>query len=387
MTKTAWTDGVKKLAPGKYLVRVTWTDKIGKRHDTERKVLADTKAKAQQARAELQRELAGPRDRGWLLSHALDQYIATTRDGTKHCWDSYARRINRAFGGRRLGDITTAEIQRFLYNLPLADNTANGYRTLFIGTYKHARICGEYAGVNVAKETEARRPKKTEAERLAALENPVKRAYLGDETQRFLAALDPNLRALQIIQIFLGCRFGEASALEWRDVDLETGDVNIRRKQYVNAVSVPKNGKERPTALGAQGIMVLKAHKARMEELKWPGWDRLVFPRPVSYHARASDMWSSRTAILKVTQAQKAAGITVKSKTHAARHTHITLAEVDRVLHVEASVDLGVIHRQMVGHASEAQSRAYVDKSALPRRRLAASIEKAIVGEILGTEP
>lgn len=386
-TKSSWTDGVKKLAPGRYLVRVTWTDKAGKRHDTERIVMVDTKAQAQAARAELQRELSGPRERGSKVAYALDKYVETLRPGTRHSWSSYARTIAKTFGERRLGDITPAEVQRFLFNLPVADSTANLYRTLFSCTYKYARDSGEYAGTNPVKETSPRRTPKTEAELLDEQENPEKRAYLGDETQRFLDALDPDLRPLQTIQLFLGCRFGEVSALEWRDVDLETGEVWVRRKQYNGSVGVTKNREQRRTALGPQGLALLKAHKADMAGKQWPGWERLVFPRPLTYHDRSHDMWSSRTVIHKVSEAQRAAGIEVASRTHAMRHTHITLTAVQRALALDASVELGKLHRSMLGHASEAQSAVYINQRALPAVRLAAEIEKALVGEERGTAP
>lgn len=383
-TKTnSWTDGVKKLGPGKYHVRVTWTDKGGKRHDTERIVMADTKAKAQLARAQLQTELSGPRERGWLVDTALDKYIETLKPGTQHSWRSFARRISKAFAGRRLGDLTTAEIQRFLHALPVADSTANSHRTLLLGAYKFAQGCCEYAGANPVKETEPRTTRKTPAELLEAQENPTQRAYLGDELQRFLAALDPDLRALQSIQLLLGCRFGEVSALEWRDVDLETGVVHIRRTQYNGTVGVTKGGEQRKTALGPHGVAVLKAHRAVMEEKQWPGWEQLVFPRPAYVHDRTHNMWSSRTVILKVTQAQRAAGITVGSRTHAMRHTHITLAAVQRAHVVDDTV--AALHRSMVGHASEKQSAIYIDKRALPAVRLAAEIEEALLGKTLGT--
>lgn len=386
-TKTnSWTDGVKKLGPGKYLVRVTWTDKAGKRHDTERNVMADTKAKAQAARAQLQTELSGPRDRGWLLSTTLERYVATLLPGTKHSWGSYAKRIAKHFEGRRLGDITPAEIQRFIFQLPVADSTANSYRTVLLGAYKFARDCGEYAGANPVKETNRRRTPKTAAQLLDEQENPAKRAYLGDEVSRFLAALDPDLRPLQIIQLLLGCRFGEVSALEWRDVDLETGVVQIRRTQYKGSVGVTKGGEQRKTAVGPHGVKLLKAHQVAMAAKGWPGWERLVFPRPAYGHERAHDMWSSRTVILKVTQAQKAAGITVDSRTHAARHTHITIAAVQRALAVDDAVASWDTHRAMTGHASEAQSRAYIDRSALPAVKIAESLEKALVGETWGTD-
>jgi integrase len=122
-----------------------------------------------------------------------------------------------------------------------------------------------------------------------------------------------------------------------------------------------------------------------MEELKWPGYEKLLFPRPITHQDRTHDMWSSRTVIHKVVQAQKAAGIKVESRTHAMRHTHITLAAVQRAIAVDTEVELGTLHRQMIGHASERQSAVYIDKRALPAVRLATELEEALVGKSPGS--
>lgn len=375
--KTSWSDGVKKLSAGKWLVRVTWTDKDGKRRDTERVVLADSKAEALLARTKVQAELSGPRLHGWTVATAFDRYVATLKPGTKHSWGSYARRIVKVFGDRRLGEITPTEIQRFLFQLPVSDATAAQYRTVFLRAYAFAQEAGEYPGTNPVRDTRPRKTPKTNEQLLEEQDNPVVRAYRGDETQRFLAALDPELRPLQITQLLLGSRFGEVSALELGDVDWVTGAVRIRRGQFHGAIGVTKAKKARPSGLGPYGLAMLKAHRARMEELKWPGWDRLVFPRPLYAQPRTHDMWAYWTVRTKVKEAQEAAGISIASRTHAMRHTNVTAAAVQRDMAMDTT--MAALHRQMVGHASAAQSMTYIDTAALPVVRLAGELEKVLV--------
>lgn len=384
--KSGWNNGVKKLSAGKYLLRVTWTDAAGKRHDTERVARIDTMAEALTERARLQEELSGPGEHGWTVAYTLDRYVPTQRPGTRHSWSSYARRIIAVFGERRLGTITPAEVQRFLYQLPVSDSTANVIRTLFGRAFVYARDCGEYAGANPVKETSTRRTPKTNEQLLDEQDNPPRRAYLGDEAQRFLAALDPDLRPLQAVQLFLGCRFGEVSAMEWRDVNFDTGEVRLRQGQYKGALGVTKGKRQRRTGLGPHALEMLRAHRERMASLRWPGWERLVFPRPPCEHGqeRRHDMWNYPTVRVKVVEAQRIAGIDVVARTHAMRHTHVTAAEVQRELAMDAAMfaaDTSALHRSMVGHASETQSRTYIEPRALPVVRLATELERALVGE------
>jgi integrase len=382
---SSWSDGVKKVSPGKWLIRVTWTDADGKRHDTERITYADTKAEALVARTALQTEVSGSRQQGWTVAEAMARFLDTLKSGTMQAWKSNANRIVRVFGDRRLGTIEPAEVQRFMRDLPMKDSTVRNLRNCFSGVFRFARDQGEYTGRNPIRETTPRRTPKTQAQLLHEQDNPPQRAYLGDQVQRFLEALDPDLRPLQITQLLLGCRFGEVSALEWRDVDLVTGEVRIRQAQYRGTLGVTKAGKLRRTALGPYGVSLLTAHKAAMVAAGWPGHERFVFPRPcyAAYAAadRTHDMWAYWTVKKKILEAQKAAGITVDARTHAMRHTHITLVMAQQTHALDQG--LAAQHRAMVGHASAAQTETYVDVRALPLVRMAAETEMALVGEKL----
>jgi integrase len=375
-----WRDGVKKLGPGKYAVRLTWTVD-GKRHDTERAVDADSFGDARSVREKLLREKADPGAQGRTVNDALDRFLERIqKKSTRQAWTSRSKLIRAKFGSLRLGAVKTMDVQKFLQELPHSDTSVANVRTLFLSLFKDAKEHGEYGGANPVRETVRRKSKQTAAERMEILESPPQRAYLGDEAQRFLAELSEDLRPMQALQLLLGCRFGEVSALEWRDINMETGEVTIKRNQYGGVVDVPKSGKGRRTAVGPYGLALLHAHRARMAELCWPSWETLVFPRPlIEGFDRGHDYWHYDTVRRQIVKAQKAIGSSAISRTHAMRHTHITMAEVRRQMDVDRQLSDGAAHREMTGHATERQRSQYVDDRALQAPRIAAEIEALIV--------
>lgn len=384
-------DGIKKLGPGKWLARITITDPTTKKKlvDTERTVKADTRLEALQRRAELRAAIEAESLQttvgGWTVDNAFDAFLPTLRPGTLHTWGSHARKIRAAFGTRKLASIRPEEVQKFLADLTVGDTTARNVRTLFARLFVFARSQGEHVGSNPIREVEIRKTPKTNAQLLAELESPPRRAYLGDEVQRFLAALPDDLRPLMTIQLLLGCRFGEASALEWRDVNLDTGEVRIRQTQYYGEIGPVKNKRgPRWTGLGPNALALLRNHREEMARRQWPGWERWVFPRPLYLDdgPRSFDLWHYETVRSWTMRVQRELGIAVVSRTHAMRHTHITAQEVQQQLALDAATAAAdqALHRAMVGHASEAQTQTYVEPRALPRVAKATKLEPLLLG-------
>jgi integrase len=378
-----WKNGVRKLGPGKYEVRLTHTVN-SKRRDTERVIAADSMGDAGAKREALLVSLKDPSVTGRTVSETIADYLKENMPrGSLKVRISWCKRIEAAFGPKRLGDLRMIDIQKFLRELPLSDKSAIGVRAAFCALYKYAIVRGDYGGENFAAKTVRRHtPLSTEAQ-MEADDNPVKRAYLGDEAQRFLAALNEDVRPLQALQLFLGCRFGEVSALRWSDVDLDGAVVHIRRGQYEGEVGRTKGKKQRASTIGPHAVAMLRAHRERMAELRWPGWETLVFPNPPTPGLdRPHDMWAYQTVRRHVVLAQKAIGSQVVSRTHAMRHTHITAAEVKRQLDMDASMAAAELKRQMLaqGHATEAQRAQYIDTRALPPSRVAADVEAMLVG-------
>ena len=69
----------------------------------------------------------------------------------------------------------------------------------------------------------------------------------------------------------LGCRRGELCGLQWRDIDLETGDVQIRRavvkpNRAPLMVKTPKNGRSRTVRIGPKALGELTAYRFVVEQ-------------------------------------------------------------------------------------------------------------------------
>jgi integrase len=103
------------------------------------------------------------------------------------------------------------------------------------------------------------------------------------------AVSDERLEALYVVAITAGLRRGELQGLQWDDVDLEAGTLQIRRTLsepkggYV--FEAPKSGKGRNIRLTQRALAALKVHRKRQleERLQCPQWQDhgLVFPSTV----------------------------------------------------------------------------------------------------------
>ena len=95
-----------------------------------------------------------------------------------------------------------------------------------------------------------------------------------EQVQRIISearAEDPDLGSYLWLLAATGCRRGEACALRWTDVDLERGELTIRRA-IAMAHGVPyekgtKTHQARRMALDPATVAVLKEHRRRMREL------------------------------------------------------------------------------------------------------------------------
>ena len=97
---------------------------------------------------------------------------------------------------------------------------------------------------------------------------------------------DPNFGAYLWVLAATGCRRGEACALRWNDIDLERGEVAIRRSMSQVAGELiekdTKTHQSRRVAIDAGTVDVLRTHRRRQLELGLaigvrPGEDSFVF--------------------------------------------------------------------------------------------------------------
>lgn len=124
---------------------------------------------------------------------------------------------------------------------------------------------------------------------------------------------DHRLGALFEVLTFTGLRRGEALALRWQDVDLETGVIVVRSNlteiRGTTVEGAPKTRKgQRRVDIGDRTIGALRAHRARQarERLRlgdgWEGTTDRVFTNPVGADLRPSyATWLFRHLIGQVT--------------------------------------------------------------------------------------
>lgn len=347
--------------------------------DTVRLVLADSKPDALKLRqamvAELLAEKLGELRVGKKLTfaEAADQWHATiTRHATASSWGSYSRKLKAVFGDRQLDKIRTEDMQRYLASLAYSRSTLKGIKAVLVSVFDWAVGAGYIRKPGPAVDLRLPRKQRDHAATLAELERtaPVKRGLTHDELARFLPALlaiDSDLYPLVLVQLALGARFSEVSALKRSDVDMTTGELVIRRAQVAGRIGPPKKDRSRPGALPATALAVLREHLARMDELRWPGHEEWLFPARPTRARRFAPLWVISTARLSIKAAMAEAGATTVNATHFARHTLNGLIRG----HVADSV-----LRQVVGHSDEQMSAAYGDAQVLD---FAAEVDRVVL--------
>ncbi|RKH78794.1 site-specific integrase [Corallococcus sp. AB045] len=82
-----------------------------------------------------------------------------------------------------------------------------------------------------------------------------------DEAERLVAHAEPAWRALLLVAIKTGLREGELMGLQWSDLDLPRGKLQVRRTRTNRQEGLPKGGRERGVDLPASVVDALKEHR------------------------------------------------------------------------------------------------------------------------------
>jgi integrase len=374
----AITKGIQKTSPGRWRLRITYREN-DKLIDTSITVDADTKLEAARKRGEIVAERRAAASGAWTVGEAARLYLESIeRTGTRVTRKAQLKHITARFGHLPLRSVKPEDVQRFLAELPAGDTYTLNVRAAFQMVYDYAKRHGRWSGGTPIDDTIPRRRKKTVKEMLQEAEGEQpRRALIGDELERFRASLrrlHPELYPVLETQLGLGCRFSEVSALKWADIDLDTGVVIIRRAQYRGVLGPTKGNAVRYAALGPEALALLRT---------LPRVSEWVFPRPAlrgTRHRQSHPFWVYATVRLAVGEAFREAGITVKSRTHALRHTFVSEARA-------AGQD--DLLRRLVGHQSEEMTERYTAMTAgqlAQIAKFAARVEKGLMGKDPGNE-
>lgn len=244
------------------------------------------------------------------------------------------RRIMRHFGGRRLAQIETADVRRFLSELDHEDvsaRTVNKHRQVLHGIFEYAKRSDTYGlRENPVGETTKRpeggtkpieifEPAEIRAIRDAAqdgLHHKRPNQKFAVETKAEWRRLDEQDAAMFVIAAYTGLRLGELIALRWSDIDLDDAQMTVARAMSAGQEESTKSRRFRTVPLADQPAAEFTRLAARKH-----------FTKPSDFVFCATDGGSlDRSAIRKrFIRAQIAAGVRVR-RFHDLRHTFGSLA-------------------------------------------------------------
>lgn len=176
--------------------------------------------------------------------------------------------------------------------------------------------------------------------------------------------------ALVATMAWTGMRFGEASALEWQDIDLDSATIRVRRAQWRGRVGHPKAAASRRTvAIPEELAEVLREHRHAMLEGPRAVSSALVFPSRRKGAGYVTNT-HARKAILRVCEAAKI-DLGGRPTVHMLRHTINNLIR-------QSTTEL--VRRALIGHADDASGERYSAVTVDERRAAVASVVRMVRG-------
>jgi integrase/recombinase XerC len=143
------------------------------------------------------------------------------------------------------------------------------------------------------------------------------------------------LRTRALIEVIYSCglRASESVALDWRDIDLEAGTLEVRHG---------KGGKQRVVPIGREAVAVLREYRE--------AWPRPAGAQPVFLNHRGHRL-NVRSVGRLLERCLRTAALQSQAGPHALRHSFATHL-------LEAGADLRAI-QEMLGHASISTTQRY----------------------------
>lgn len=254
----------------------------------------------------------------------------------------------------------------------LSAATVKTVRTVLTHALGHAYDAG-LVGRNVAER--AKTPRKPF--------RAIKDSQVWDAAQirAFLQAVTGHrLEAAWRVAALTGIRRGELLGLRWRDIDLDRGQIRIRRALVCTRDGViettPKNGRERAVELDAETVSSLREHQGR-QTLDKDVWDELYLDDGFVFAQENGLPIYPSSLSEAIHRIAKEAGLP-HIRFHDLRHSHASIA-------VHAGVPITVVSERL-GHSSPWFTwKQYGHLGDGVQAEAAETIARAIVGELVET--
>ena len=175
-------------------------------------------------------------------------------------------------------------------------------------------------------------------------------------------AYDEGYYEMFLLELTTGMRRGEILGLKWRDLNLETGELNIKRQLTTKGISVPKTKSSIRTVLLPPDMLDLLREMKKTAKYDW------IFPSPVKEGEPRNP-----TAITKRFRIMLERAHCKHVRFHDLRHTFATMA-------IENGMDVKTLSA-MIGHvSSETTLNIYSHVTDTMRAQAAVKIDREIGG-------
>ena len=175
-------------------------------------------------------------------------------------------------------------------------------------------------------------------------------------------AYDEGYYEMFLLELTTGMRRGEILGLKWRDLNLETGELNIKRQLTTKGISVPKTKSSIRTVLLPPDMLDLLREMKKTAKYDW------IFPSPVKEGEPRNP-----TAITKRFRLMLKRAHCKHVRFHDLRHTFATMA-------LENGMDVKTLSA-MIGHvSSETTLNIYSHVTDTMRAQAAVKIDREIGG-------
>ena len=258
----------------------------------------------------------------------LDKWLLTVRDTVRERTWKRGEEVVRlhlipALGKTRLDRLNALQVQA-LYRSKLESGlAARTVRMVHTTLHKALKQAVRWSLIprNVAEAVDPPRERNTEVRPLD--EGQVKSLLRAARGERF--------ETLYILAVTTGMRSGELLGLQWGDVDLEAGTLQVRRTVFNGRIEAPKTSKGRRSIRLTQTSVEALRERPRASE--WVFCTRTG--RPVSVHNVHNRSWKPLL---------RKAGLPPETRFHDLRHTCATLL-LTKGVHPK-------IVQEMLGHSS-----------------------------------
>jgi integrase len=352
-----------QIGDGLYRIRFKFRDpKTGRVREGDRQVEARSPAHAAelriQLRLEAERQALETRTRVRVREYAtswIERRIATLKPSTRWRYGYVlAQHVVPKLGDVFLDALSPADVARWRDEHPGQPATVNGSLRVL-----KTMLADATDELDLPKNP-ARRVASLRERRIDASPNCLTAPEL-DAVLRWMRLHEPAWFALTATLAMTGMRFGEATALKWSDLDVQGGEIIVRRAHWVGHVGTTKTDTVRRVPLVPDLRAILDERRRALVAQKHPG-----LAQDWVFATSEGTLLITSTLRKPFRRALAACGITRRQTIHGLRRTFNNLVR---------QVASGEVVRSMTGHVTAAMTEHY---SHVGRAEKAAAVSLAL---------